>query len=109
MFYAFRQNNSGGGFDYEPVTGIAVNVIIEATSAEDANERAEVIGLYFDGYGDCECCGNRWHEVDESEGTWGPTILGKDALTTGDGETVVVHFMDGTKQWASDTTGYRWN
>lgn len=62
-FFTFDQNNSGGGFDYDESAGISHVVIIEADSAEDANERAESIGLYFDGAGDCPCCGDRWYEV----------------------------------------------
>jgi hypothetical protein len=61
-FYEYRQNNSGGGFDFDADAGISVNVIIEADSAEAANRKAEDIGLYFDGEGDCSCCGYRWYE-----------------------------------------------
>lgn len=62
MFFTFNQNNSGGSFDFNEADGISEYVIVEAVSAEDANERAERIGLYFDGAGDCSCCGNRWYE-----------------------------------------------
>jgi hypothetical protein len=44
--------------------GIGEYVIIEAFSVDDAVERAERIGLYFDGVYkgyDCECCGDRWY------------------------------------------------
>ena len=61
-FYTFRQNNSFGRFDYDAGRGISVNVIVEADSVDDANSRAERIGLYFDGSGDCQCCGTRWSE-----------------------------------------------
>lgn len=78
MFYTFRQNNSFGTFEYDETRGIAVNVIVEANSAEDANVRAEAIGLYFDGAGDCPCCGNRWHEQytfqSEDPGTEVPSV-----------------------------------
>ena len=63
MFYSYHQNNSGGWF-----TLPAIDVIIEADSAEEADRIAESKGLYFDGAGDCDCCGNRWHETyDEGE------------------------------------------
>lgn len=65
MFYQFRQNNSGGSFTYDENNGISVNVIIEANSVDEANMKAESIGLYFDGCDsglDCECCGDRWYE-----------------------------------------------
>lgn len=69
MFFDFRQNNSGGSFSYDDKAGIAETVIIEANSAAEANEKAERIGLYFNGAGDCECCGSRWYEVGNYDGT----------------------------------------
>lgn len=72
-FYAFRQNNSFGKFDYHEDRGISVNVIVEADNTDDANDRAERIGLYFDGGGDCPCCGNRWSEQYEYNGKDGST------------------------------------
>jgi hypothetical protein len=62
-FYKFRQNNSGGSF-IKP----AVNVIIEADSAKEANEIALTKGVYFDESRDCYCCGSRWYEVDDQDG-----------------------------------------
>jgi hypothetical protein len=60
-FYHYSQSNSGGSFDYDEEKGISVNVIIEADNANAADNKAEMIGLYFDGEGDCSCCGNRWY------------------------------------------------
>ena len=60
-FFTFRQNNSGGRW-----TGPAKVVIVEAVDANQANSRAESIGLYFNGAADgldCECCGDRWAPV----------------------------------------------
>jgi len=79
-YYHFSQNNSGGSFDIDYDQGISINVIIEATSADEANARAEEIGLYFDGvYGerDCPCCGDRWGRVYEDDGTEEPSIYNK--------------------------------
>ncbi len=62
-FYLFDQNNSGGRFIVDDEKGIGEYVFIEATSIKDAVNRAEDIGIYFDGCGegyDCECCGDRW-------------------------------------------------
>lgn len=62
-FYHYRQNNSGGAFEFDHDKGISVNVIIQASSAEEADEKAGEIGLYFDGVEsgrDCGCCGDRW-------------------------------------------------
>jgi hypothetical protein len=77
MFYEFHQNNSGGSFVFDKDRGISVNVIVEADSPEDANWRAEHIGLYFSGVGDCRCCGNRWYEQWEKEGTKTPMLYGE--------------------------------
>lgn len=63
MFYAYRQNNSGGSF-YGPI-----NVIIEADSAEEADHIATTHAdspIYFDGCSigrDCDCCGDRWYRA----------------------------------------------
>ncbi len=80
-FYTFDQNNSGGGFDYQPEKGIGHYVIVEAYSVADANRRAEAIGLYFDGLPDCSCCGNRWSEQwscrGEDPGTDVPELYGE--------------------------------
>lgn len=65
-FYAFHQNNSGGRFTFDKKAGITHIVIIEAPNAEAANDRAEQIGLYFNGCDegrDCNCCGDRWFQV----------------------------------------------
>lgn len=59
-FFAYDQNNSGGSYSIDENQGIGKVVVIEAENASDANEKAEEIGLYFDGKHDCECCGNRW-------------------------------------------------
>lgn len=99
MFYTYSQNNSGGRWiDNERVTGF---VIIEARSAEQANERAEEIGLYFDGDGDCPTCGNRWDEA-YGPGTERPSIYGntdlpaalRESYSTGK---VYVYYMNGRK------------
>ncbi len=83
MFYHYSQNNSGGNFDYYP----------------------EGIGLYFDGSGDCPCCGYRWSEMwDESEGKEVPTVYGvpveeydpRDGIKWIDGYETFVHYADGS-------------
>lgn len=64
----FRQNNSGGTFDVDQKKGIGVDVYIEAFNADQANDHAERIGLYFNGVEDgpdCECCGDRWDPVSD--------------------------------------------
>jgi hypothetical protein len=74
-FYTFSQNNSGGSF-----TGPAAYVIVEALSPDDANNRAESAGLYFDGCDDgrdCSCCGDRWYRQFRADnGDDKPSIYG---------------------------------
>ena len=73
-FYIFDQNNSGGYWD--KVLGYVV--IIEAETPEKANEKAEEIGIYFDGVEtgeDCPCCGDRWCRVEDDYDTVKPENL----------------------------------
>lgn len=73
MFYTYGQNNSGGYF-----IGPAMYVVVEAGSAAEADSIAESKGLYFDGAGDCECCGNRWSaQWDDEEGKNVPEVYGE--------------------------------
>lgn len=64
-FFQYTQNNSGGSFEIDTDAGISTYVIVEAGSPEEADERAERIGIYFDPYyeRDCDCCGTRWDEA----------------------------------------------
>jgi len=111
MFYEFHQNNSGGFFLEDAVDGIGPYVIIEAGSAEEANDRAERIGLYFDSYDedgnysrDCECCGSRWSEAWGS-GSESPSVYGRlivdGVITPLERESVY-----GDYKWAKDHEGY---
>lgn len=105
FFYHYSQNNSFGTFDEDSNKGICPDVIIEAKSATDANERAQKTGLYFDGVDkgiDCPCCGDRWHEVDEGEGTVNPTIVGKPLSDIESGyyrEEVYIHYLNGNIEY----------
>ena len=76
-FFEYRQNNSGGCFDIDDEAGIGPRVWIEATDVNDANRRAQYIGIYFDGVFngvDCPCCGDRWNELWEGDGEEKPVI-----------------------------------
>ena len=109
MFYHFKQNNSGGSFSFGENRGITHHVVIEADSASEANAIAEGIGIYFDGVGDCSCCGNRWHSVYEYDKKDFPHVYGEEiekAFNTShlsrwmeDGKEVCVHYKDGHKEW----------
>jgi hypothetical protein len=97
-FYHFRQNNSGGRW-----VG-PVNVIVEANSATEANDRAEEhAGIYF--YGcrdsrDCDCCGDRWHRVYESDASDVPSIYGEPAAE--ECPDALVYCLDGRVVEAKD-------
>jgi hypothetical protein len=96
-FYTFNQNNSGGSFDHDPNAGIGYCVCVEAANETDANQRAEQIGLYFNGCDsgmDCDCCGDRWYEQWREEGDETPTLYGK-PLTGGWGLPSYIHYLDG--------------
>ena len=101
-FYTFRQNNSGGSFDFNE--NLCVAVIIEAYDSDDANNRAREIGIYFDGVcdgRDCGCCGDRWHTVDEGDGKDIPMVYGEDISNMKKEcfiEYCIVHYINGTKK-----------
>ncbi len=77
-FYAVRQNNSFGVFDYDREAGVSIEVIVQATSPGHAESLLEGILCegktgYF-GSGDCPCCGSRWSLwISESDGADQPT------------------------------------
>lgn len=69
-YYKFVQNNSFGVYEINDEAGIGRIVWVEAASENDALERAEKIGLYFNGVEegkDCPCCGDRWYAPWEEE------------------------------------------
>lgn len=114
MFCTFIQNNSGGSFNFDEAAGITRFVIVEADDRDDANNRAENIGLYWDGCDkgmDCSCCGDRWN----LQSTWidmtaeAPSIYnqqiteyleGHRSIRWMDaGKEVAVHYKDGRIEW----------
>lgn len=61
VWFEYRQNNSGGSF----VTNddVSIYVLIQADDRVSANQKAEEVGIYFNGVSngrDCGCCGDRW-------------------------------------------------
>lgn len=105
-FYHYNQNNSGGSFVLDEQRGLTHHVIIEAYSADEADVRAEEIGIYFGGLGDCPCCGDRWSEQYGDEGNTVPTIYGEPIETyisshnwMPPGKESVVHYLDGRVVW----------
>lgn len=106
MFYHYSQNNSGGSFVFDKFLGITRHVIIEADSAAEADARGEEIGLYFDGAGDCPCCGYRWDGAWEGDGDDEPQVYGTHPSQLEEvykwmkpGYEVAVHYKDGRVEW----------
>jgi hypothetical protein len=109
-WYEFDQNNSGGVFELSATVGH--RVLVQACSAEVANRIAEDCGLYFGGYGDCQCCGSRWSPCwDDDEGEpelprgfdhktfqLAPYQL-QDTLPEAGVRYAVVYFADGTRKY----------
>lgn len=65
-WFEFSQNNSGGYFDVDDK--VCHRLFIEAESFDDAVEKAEELGCYWDGVDrgiDCPCCGDRWSKWDD--------------------------------------------
>lgn len=107
-FYQFRQNNSGGSFDFNDADGITIAVIVEADNADEANRRAESIGIYFYGCDlgrDCDCCGDRWYPVSERDSDIQPCLYGQPVGDASgwqfgpDGKEICVHYKDGRNEW----------
>lgn len=77
-WYEYHQNNTGGSFVEDDDVGAWV--WIEASSADEANSRAQSrAGIYFDGCDDgmdCPCCGDRWYPAWKDDGSEKPEIYG---------------------------------
>jgi hypothetical protein len=99
MFFHYNQNNSGGSFNHDSKAGISHHVIIEADSASEADSKAENIGLYFDGDGDCPCCGSRWSTA-YGEGDPVPEVYGQ-VVTPG-----MIHTKNMGMKWIDGPEGY---
>ena len=105
-FYLFDQNNSGGSFDFNEEEGITLTVVIQAENAENANKRAEEIGLYFDGCNneiDCDCCGDRWSTVEENKWDKISKLSElRDRISFGDvseGKEIAIHWANKNFTW----------
>jgi hypothetical protein len=64
--YTFWQTNSDGGYILTDRVGIIT--LVEAPTAEEANAKAQSLGIYFNGVAggkDCRCCGDRWTPATE--------------------------------------------
>lgn len=66
MFFEFSQNNSGGSFVVND--RVCHRLYIEAEDYNEARDKAEELGCYWDGVAngiDCPCCGDRWSDYEE--------------------------------------------
>jgi hypothetical protein len=116
-WYEYRQNNSGGVFEHSD--DVSNYVLIEASSVDGANSKAESIGIYFYGCDsgiDCDCCGDRWSQQYEAKtefktyrfggGEYGATThtdvkgyaqaLANNDYWAGSKPAVIVYFADGS-------------
>ena|ERR1700756_5287422 len=73
-WYVFDQNNSGGRYVQDD--NQSELVFVQAVSAAEANDFAH---SNFD-YGYCECCGERWSDVDESDSADFPAVWGTEHI-----------------------------
>lgn len=105
-WYTMRQNNSGGYFIRN--NEVRDTVIVQASSPEDAESRAESIICGNDYY--CECCGERWHTwFSEGDGEEVPSLYGK-PIDELDRESfrydAVLYYFDGTKRFYKFGVGF---
>lgn len=116
MFFYFSQNNSGGSFHFDEKAGITHHVIVEARDLDAAIDKAESIGLYFDGCDsgrDCPCCGDRWHKPWKEDGTKEPELYGMSIENFLKSDStyfwmdfereICVHYENGRKAWHGQT------
>lgn len=96
-WYEFTQNNSGGYFEEDE--NVCHRMLIEASSFDEATEKAESLGCYWNGVSadiDCPCCGDRWNHY------WEETIN----LNNYDGD-IRVYAQDKADKWGWTTPDTR--
>ena len=101
-FFHYSQNNTGGEFEF--TENVDHHVVVEADSPVGADEKAQTIGIYFDGCSDgrdCHCCGDRWFEV-YGAGDPVPSVYGapveESEKSMWSGTLAIVHYADGTRK-----------
>lgn len=105
-WYTMSQNNSGGYFIRNDE--VRDTVIIQATSPEDAQSRADRITCGNDSY--CECCGERWYTwFSSTDGKEVPSLYGT-PIDELDREAfrydAVLYYFDGTKRFYKFGEGF---
>lgn len=113
QFYHVSQNNSGGRFTL--TEGLTHHVIIEAESAQMANDILEGLGGYFYGVDegpDCECCGDRWSRVSEYDAEPFPHIYGEEIVNHSlhigfkfmpEDREAIIHYLNGISVWVKES------
>jgi hypothetical protein len=109
-FYIFYQNDCFGSFVIDTLKGITHCLLIEASSVQQAYDRAIEIGLYFGGVSkgiDSNSCGDRWafepfdNSFVKSVEEWQDLLI-QDMTTLSyklrSEHVYSVHFLDGTIQ-----------
>jgi len=91
-FFHFGQNNSGGGYAFDEV--VAVSVVFEASSPEEANAFAKEKGVFDYSY--CECCGPRFYKQFVHATGYDSVEDAFDDNTFYRGKSFVVHYKDGS-------------
>ena len=74
LFFTYRQNNSYGRYEFNDK--LSAYVIVEAKNAEEANKRAEELGIEFNE--GCSTCGDRWSRADHHDSEKIPMIYDED-------------------------------
>lgn len=108
-YYHFSQNNSGGRWKVDD--DFAEDVIITARTVDEANRRAEDVGIYFDGCNsdrDCNCCGDRWYPQYQESESVEPTIHGMSLSeyisdSSSGRAKIIIHHSDGTRETLTAT------
>lgn len=110
MFYTFRQNNSGGRFDVDD--DVNIYVVIEGDTLSEIVDKAEQVGIYFDGCADgsdCPCCGDRWYPAyGESDDVpmWYDTPYDLTPVARDKADTVI-HYKNGTRAYLRSGDSWR--
>lgn len=101
-FFEFNQNNSGGIFDVDE--SVCHRVFIEAETAAEANDKAQSLGIYFNGVSDgrdCPCCGCRWDERDDDDAITFPLVYSKSQGLTMQSIEEYAHYLADHFSWTT--------
>lgn len=99
-WYSYSQNNSGGSFIENE--NICEWMLIEANTADEANQIMTDIVDSNDAWDYCPCCGERWDiNMDESDGHDVPSIWEEpisEVLADSFRSRAILYYLDGKKE-----------